>query len=219
MKGITTLPRPKAIIFDWDNTLVDSWPIIHSAMAETFTHMGAEPWSLEETKTKVGKSLRDHFPALFGDKWEEAGKIYTTSYRSRHLTELLALPLAVDLLEHLQSKDVYIAVVSNKQGPVLRLEADHMGLTKYFKKLIGAHDAARDKPFPDPLLLALEGSDIKPGEDVWFVGDSITDVETALNTGCTPIFYGDAVLPGDVADKVYYIEDHKIFKAVLDDHC
>ena len=26
------LPRPRAILFDWDNTLVDSWVTIHEAL-------------------------------------------------------------------------------------------------------------------------------------------------------------------------------------------
>jgi phosphoglycolate phosphatase len=39
--------------------------------------------------------------------------------------------------------------------------------------------------------MALEGSGIEPGPDVWFLGDSITDLECAYNTGCIPVFYGD----------------------------
>lgn len=213
------LPKPKAIVFDWDNTLVDSWPIIYTAMKETFEHMGTTPWSLEETKSKVGKSLRDHFPSLFGERWQEAGEIYSQSYRNKHLEELQALPLAKELLIYLQSKDLYLVVVSNKQGPILRKEAEHMGLSDYFDKLVGAHDAPRDKPFPDPVILALKDSGINPGENVWFIGDSITDVETALNTGCTPIFYGDAKLPDEVKNKVFYITDHGHLQKVLNDHC
>jgi phosphoglycolate phosphatase len=26
------LSIPRAILFDWDNTLVDTWPLIHTAM-------------------------------------------------------------------------------------------------------------------------------------------------------------------------------------------
>ena len=211
-------PKPEAIIFDWDNTLVNTWPVIHHALVETFIRMGAEPWSLEETKRKVGKSLRDHFPALFGDKWEEAGKIYTETYRANNLKTLEGLPEALDMLDYIGGLDLYRAVISNKQGPVLRTEAEHMGWAKYFHKIIGAHDAKRDKPFPDPVFLALEGSGIEPSEKVWFVGDTITDVETALVTGCTPIFYGDGKLPEDVADKVYYIDSHGHLRNLINEH-
>ncbi len=213
------LPKPKAIIFDWDNTLIDSWPVIHHAMVETFKAMGHEPWSLDETKEKVGKSMRDQFPGLFGERWQEAGDIYTKTYRSSHLDKLTAFPQAQELLEFLQSKDLYLAVVSNKQGGVLRLEAEHMGLGDYFNIIIGANDAARDKPHPDPVIMALKGSGIEPGEDVWFIGDSVTDVETAINTGCTPIFYGDGPLPEEFKKKVFYIDNHGNFRKLINDHC
>ena len=33
------LKKPKAIVFDWDNTLVDTWPIIHMAINQTMQTM------------------------------------------------------------------------------------------------------------------------------------------------------------------------------------
>ncbi|HLJ20402.1 MAG TPA: HAD hydrolase-like protein, partial [Stellaceae bacterium] len=63
------MERPRAILFDWDNTLVDSWPVIHEALVVTFEGMGHVPWTLEETKQRVRHSLRDAFPRLFGDRW------------------------------------------------------------------------------------------------------------------------------------------------------
>ena len=66
------MTAPKALLFDWDNTLVESWDAIHHALVVTFEAMGHEPWSLDETKARVRRSLRDAFPALFGTRWEEA---------------------------------------------------------------------------------------------------------------------------------------------------
>ena len=34
-KALLQLPKPKAVIFDWDNTLVDTWPLIHEAIDKT----------------------------------------------------------------------------------------------------------------------------------------------------------------------------------------
>ncbi|MFN7095475.1 MAG: HAD hydrolase-like protein, partial [Burkholderiales bacterium] len=42
-----------------------------------------------------------------------------------------------------------------------------------------------------PIDLALKGSSIIPSQEVWFVGDSLTDMECAYNAGCTAIFYGE----------------------------
>ena len=65
-----SLARPSALIFDWDNTLVDSWGTIHAALNTMFAQMGHAPWTMEETQKKVRKSLRDAFPVLFGNRWE-----------------------------------------------------------------------------------------------------------------------------------------------------
>jgi phosphoglycolate phosphatase len=188
--------RPRAVLFDWDNTLVDSWPIIHQALHEMFTAMGHTPWTLEESKARVRLSLRDSFPALFGTRWEEARRLYMAAFQAIHLERLAALAGVVELLDHLSETGCYLAVVSNKTGPVLRREAAHLGWTRYFARLGGAADAAADKPDPAPIRLALEGSGIAAGPEVWYVGDTAVDIECALNAGCVPVLLGPAK-PGD----------------------
>ncbi len=184
------LPAPKAILFDWDNTLVDTWPVIHQAMVKTFTHMGHTPWTLEETKEKVSKSMRDAFPELFGERWEEAGDVYQKSYRSIHLQHLHPLPLAKEVLQAVKEKGLFCGVVSNKKGPTLRIEVEHIGWAGFFDTTVGSDDAAKDKPHPEPVHFAFKQSHIKPAGYVWFVGDSNVDLEVAKNTGCTAILYG-----------------------------
>lgn len=212
------LTKPQAILFDWDNTLVDTWPIIHNSMAHTFTKMGVEPWTTEETKAKVGHSLRDHFPALFGDKWKEAGDIYVNSYRDKHLDNLSPLEGALETMEFLQTTEVYCAVVSNKQGPTLRQEAQHLGWDKYFTKLIGAQDASRDKPYADPAILALKESKITPAKHVWFIGDSAPDVECAIAAGLTPIVIDNKPLLTRYEQKITHVENHVELKALIEAH-
>ena len=63
---------PKAILFDWDGTLVDNWPVIHAALNETLISFGHRPWTLAETMERVSRSQRDSFPLIFGDRWEAA---------------------------------------------------------------------------------------------------------------------------------------------------
>lgn len=47
---------PKAVIFDWDNTLVDSWFLLHQAWNVTLKKMNFPEWSLSEVKQKVKAS-------------------------------------------------------------------------------------------------------------------------------------------------------------------
>lgn len=189
MTEAATLKRPRAMLFDWDNTLVDSWDTIHYALNLTLEAMGHEPWTLQETKLRVARSLRDNFPILFGERWEEARKLYLDTFTSIHLERLRPLAGAAELLRDLAAAGLYLGVVSNKTGAVLRREADHLGWSPRFKRLVGAGDAPRDKPAAEPVHLALEGSGIAP-EETWFVGDTALDMECARNAGCLGVLVG-----------------------------
>ncbi len=181
------LVRPKAALFDWDNTLVDSLIPIHRALEGTFREMGQQPWTLEEARRRVGRSLRETFPILFGDRWEEATEIFYRNFGRDHLGELRPMPGAQDLLDALSDIGVFVAIVSNKNGDFLRQEVTHLGWAGYFRQIVGANDASRDKPAMEPVILALTGSGVDPGVNVWFVGDNALDVDCAHASGCTAI--------------------------------
>ena len=178
---------PRAILFDWDNTLVDTWAIIHRALNVTLEAMGKPAWTIDETKARVRASARDSFPTLFGERAEAAAELFYRTFESEHLQALRELHGASALLERLSSADFVLAVVSNKKGHLLRREAEHLGWAEHFHRLVGATDAARDKPAVEPVELALAGSDIAPGEAVWFVGDTDIDMLCAANAGCVPV--------------------------------
>lgn len=184
-----TLLRPRALLFDWDNTLVDSWQAIHHALHATFEAMERRPWSLEETRRNVRKSAREGFPELFGARSDEAIRIFYDTFERDHLIKLRPLPGAETLLSGLAESGYDLGVVSNKQGRLLRLEADHLGWTRYFRALVGANDAVRDKPAPDVVDLALAGGPVESEsrEQVWFVGDTDIDLRCAVNAGCVPV--------------------------------
>ena len=189
--ALLNLKKPKAVIFDWDNTLVDTWPLIQTAIDKTMVDMGQQPWGLEKVRDTVHKSMRESFPEIFGDDWQRAGEIYKTTYRSIHLEKIQLLPGALELINKLEEQGVLQFIVSNKIGATLRKEAAKIGIDKKFFAIVGANDAYADKPHKDPVELALLGSDLDPKKDeIWFVGDTIADVECAYNCGCTPIIYG-----------------------------
>jgi phosphoglycolate phosphatase len=185
------LPPPRAILFDWDNTLADNWAAIHGAMNATLVAMGQAPWTMAESRNSIKASLRDSFPLLFGERWRDAIGIYRDAFEQAHLTSLREMPAAGALLAELRDRGLYLAVVSNKAGRYLRVEAGHLGWTSYFRRLVGAQDAETDKPTVAPVELALAGSSIERGPEVWFVGDADIDMACAVNAGCTPVLLRD----------------------------
>jgi phosphoglycolate phosphatase len=188
--------RPAAIIFDWDNTLVDTFPTIHAAMNHVLVAMGQEPWTLAQTHDRVKASLRDRFPVLFGDRWQEARDIFYQAFQRFHLEQLAPLSGAAQALEDFHGMGLTMAVVSNKTGDYLRREATHLGWDRYFKLVVGANDVARDKPAPDPVEKALAAMQMKQGRHVWFVGDTELDMQCAVNSGCFPVLLR-ALPPGE----------------------
>lgn len=71
---------------------MSSWPVIHDALNVTLTTYGLKPWTLEETTVRVRKSMRDSFPALFGDDWEAAGEVFYERYAAIHIEKLNLFP-------------------------------------------------------------------------------------------------------------------------------
>jgi phosphoglycolate phosphatase len=180
-----TLPR--AILFDWDNTLVDNWDVIADAINAVFDAFDMPRWTLEETRRHVRASLRDSFPKMFGERSREAGRIFSETFSSRHLEQLREMPGAGAMLGRLAGSGLRLGVVSNKRGSFLRLEAERLGWSRLFHRLVGAADAIADKPHVAPVDLALDGSGIARGPDVWFVGDTDIDMHCAVNAGCLPV--------------------------------
>ena len=192
IQALKNLKKPQAIIFDWDNTLVNTWPLIQQAINLTMAKMQMELWSLEKVRNTVHKSMRDSFPDIFGERWQEAGEIYRNSYSAINLDQLELLPNALTLLKKAQEKNILQFVVSNKIGSTLRREVKKLAVEKYFFSVIGALDAKADKPSNSPVEMALQGSGIDCKKDqVWFVGDTIADVECAFNSSCSPIIFSD----------------------------
>ncbi|KAA5607303.1 HAD hydrolase-like protein [Roseospira marina] len=186
----TDPPAPTAILFDWDNTLVDTWPTIHQVVNVLMTHMGHPTWTLEETKRRIGPSMRDVFPTMFGDRWQEAGEVFLSAFRAIHLEQLAVLDGMEPMVRGLAERGVPMGIVSNKTGALLRREITHLGWDDLFFASVGAGDATRDKPARDAVDLALAtapGGPLPLDARVWFVGDSPTDMTCAETCGCTPI--------------------------------
>ena len=205
-KAFQNLKKPKAIIFDWDNTLVDTWPLIQFSIDATMRKMGKEEWGLQKVKNSVHKSMRESFPEIFGENWQEAGEFYKNSYRAIHLNKLHFLDGALELIKVINELGILQFVVSNKIGSTLRKEVENLGVKDLFFACIGAGDALTDKPSKEPVELALLGSDLKLGSDeIFFIGDTIADVCCAYNSNCTPIIFSEEegkispTIPKDIA--------------------
>lgn len=179
---------PKGVLFDWDGTIVDTDKFIYKSLQETFQHFGKTPLTLSDFHKNCGQTACTIFKREFKDQWPEAQTVYYQTYLKKNYKTPDLFEGIQCFLELLKDNHIYCAIVSNKKGDSLREEVEQLSLSPYFSKIIGATDAPRDKPFPDPVHLALKDSGLDPARHpVWFIGDRIVDMECAHKTFCIPV--------------------------------
>ena len=179
---------PKAILFDWDNTLVNNWEPIFTAYKETLKNLGLKKQNRSEIIKNAKYSLRETFPRIFKDDWKKAKKTFYVAFKKIHLQKIKPMPKVEKILKIIKEKKIPCGVISNKDGNILRKEINRLGWKKYFKILVGANEAKKDKPSKYPLLLALNKIALKPNKNIWYVGDNEIDVEFAKKNKCLSIF-------------------------------
>lgn len=179
--------RPQTVFFDWDGTLVDTLPFLFTAHNHVRETLGYPLWSLPEFKHFTRYSSRELYGSLYGERTAEALDVLQVFYEANHLQKLGVLPDAKPLLERLQTLGIPTGIVSNKRHGFLLREIEHLGWAHLIRVSVGAGVAEKDKPAADPLLLALGQAGLAAGPDVWYVGDSETDMLTAQAAGCTAV--------------------------------
>ena len=219
MSAAPPIRRPRAILFDWDNTLVDSWATIHEALNFLMRTLGKPEWSLADTRERVRLSLRESFPLHFGERWQEAQQIYLDRFREIHLERLTPLPGRAAMLRQLAAEGIFLGIVSNKTGEILRREVARLGWSDLFGSIVGAGDAPADKPACEPVHLALQASGVPPGEEVWLVGDTAIDIECAEKAGCVSVLLGDMASPEEFArfaPRLSFADGEGLFRSLQD---
>lgn len=190
-RSIMTKPlrKPDAIFFDWDGTLVDSLPALNGYYNHVLAVYSKPAISIEEAKRNIRRSAREVFPEVFGDQADEALNVFYDYVSKTHLEHLEVFSESHGFMEELATFNIQLGIVSNKKHSFLLKEISHLGWDKYLVSNIGAGEAAKDKPEPDPLLLAASKIGLSPEvNEIWYVGDTETDMMAAVAAGFQPIF-------------------------------
>ncbi len=179
----------KAIIFDWDGTLVDSTDWVVSAHNHVRTTFGLPIWTKDDIFSSSSLSTRELYPQIYGEKAEEAMKLLFDYVDEHNLAGANPYKNALELLNTVKESGFLQAVVSNKKHEPLIEMVRYLKWDRYFSAIVGAGHCERDKPSAKPLLMALslmEGN-LTP-KDILYVGDTETDLLCAQNAGCDAAF-------------------------------
>jgi len=166
------------IIFDLDGTLIEAYEAIYIGLKEAFHHFGREIFPFSDLKKYLKADLEATLNQFFSpEEVLEGIPIMRRKYEEVYLDKTHFLDGVKEVLEILHSKGILLGVASNKFGRFSRGTLRHLGVSDYFKSVIGAGDVTRNKPFPDMILSTLREMRLPP-EDVVFVGDTLTDIDT-----------------------------------------
>jgi phosphoglycolate phosphatase len=171
--------RYRAILFDWDGTLLDSWAADAQGYMGMFRALGI-PWGPDELQAHYSPNWHQIYWAarIPRRRWKEADQLWLRSY-AHDATRLV--PGARNILESLRRRFTLGLVTSGSRRRVLRQIHSHK-LFSFFVTRIFCEDVRQRKPHPAPLRLALKRLRLS-GEECVYVGDSPEDMEMAHRAG------------------------------------
>jgi phosphoglycolate phosphatase len=170
----------RAVLFDWDGTLVDSAQRTYRCYVRVFSRFGIEYDQAAFERTYSPDWYRTYEDVgLPREHWKEADDRWISCYE----TEASRLVRgALEILERLGSQGLVQGLVSSGDGTRVRREVAALGLERFFGAVVCGGDTPRRKPDPQPLLLALERLGLLPAQTA-YVGDSPEDVAMAKAAG------------------------------------
>ncbi|MCQ2196703.1 MAG: HAD family hydrolase [Bacteroidaceae bacterium] len=176
----------KAILFDFDGTLVDSAPGIVKTMEQTFIKMGVTVPSENKMRATIGLPLRLALQQLGNLNEEEADKA-TETYRELFPTfeveYIKVFEGVIDTLSLLRDKSIRMAIVTSRDRHSLELVAEKRGLMPFFETCVTGADGFRPKPAPDMVLALLDRMELQPDEAL-VVGDTTFDIGMGNSASC-----------------------------------
>jgi HAD superfamily hydrolase (TIGR01509 family) len=178
----------KAVLWDLDDTLLDTLPGRMDALRHAFQHcLGRAVDPLEVWRSHQGGTLEALARSLLGEDHATFSTAYREHYYGNAERSIALYPGIEAMLEELRSHGLVLGVVTSKISWGARAELERSGLLPFFGAIVGHDDVARPKPEPDPIFEAMRRLDIESADEVLFVGDSPADIRAAHAARCAGV--------------------------------
>lgn len=175
-----------AVIFDLDGTLLNTLGDLRVATNHALEVRGLPPHSMEEIRQFIGNGIRllirrampEGTPEAEIDAALDDFKAYYAAHIHDRTVPYDGIP---QLLTALRKRGIKVAVLSNK------IDSASQQLIEYFfpgktDVVFGEHVGVPRKPDPTSCRMVMQQLGVQP-EQVLYVGDSGTDMQTAKNAG------------------------------------
>lgn len=172
-----SVKKIKAIAFDFDGTIADSFPIFVKAVDYT---LNRQPFTPKEVEDLRQHSALEVIKILNIKKWQAPWLVIKGSREiDRHQKDITIFAGIAEVLEQLSQQNYRLYIVSSHSQKGIELFLNRYNLTGYFDQIY-AKVWLIDKS--KALKKLLRESDLSPDECV-FVGDEVRDIEAAKKVG------------------------------------
>lgn len=179
----------KAVIWDLDGTLLDSYDVIVESLYLTFREQNILIPKEVIRHCAIAFSIRSLF-AKVEDKWgvpvEALQQRYSQVSGSKY-RDIKAMPNARKVLSALENRGIENYVFTHR-GKTTMPVLENLDIDRFFKEVITSQSGFARKPAPDGLTYLMKTYDLCT-DATYYVGDRSIDMECAKNAGIFGILY------------------------------
>lgn len=183
-------PPPRAVIFDMDGTLADTFPLVVAAWNAALSGHAGRAFAAEEVIARFGipdpAMIRRELPEHLGDAAVEA---YHLHYERQHGLLARVFDGVTEMLAAIRRRGLPSGVMTGKGRRSADITLAALGWEQSFDAVVTGEDVERQKPDPEGLLLVCRRLGVVP-RDCVFVGDSPADIGAGKNAGIRTIVAG-----------------------------
>jgi HAD superfamily hydrolase (TIGR01509 family) len=196
----------RAILFDLDGVLIDSYPGWFRLFNDALSYFGFDQITEKTFRKHWGQSTAEDVRIFMPGKTVDQVRIYFQEHFLQYLSYLKVNPLAIKTLRALSESGLKLACVTNSHRDIVLEILATYHLDQYFEVILTADDVKNPKPAPDILLEACRLLGVQSNQAL-FIGDTPTDKKAGSAAGCLFIGYRS---PADIT-----VEDMSDFYKLL----
>ena len=206
-------PRPKAVLFDLDGTLIDSAPDLGAAADKMRIDRGMPSLDYVLYRPMAGSGARGMLQVAFGiteahADYEAYKNEFLDNYQQAMTVKTTVFDGVNDMLSSLQQQGILWGVVTNKHQRFTIPLSQQMALFKTAGAVVSGDTTPHAKPHPAPLFEGARLLGVQP-QDCWYVGDDERDIVAGKAAGMVTVAANYGYL-GEEADVLSWGADFVI---------